>query len=284
MAREPIEIAEIERAIKDTGYPTSKVSAELSEVTLPDGSKATVGLKDGQLDVPRSKDLKEKLTLLICDYRAGLGPLPAIVGDDATKIMGLMKQIPGYMPEISIEMIAKLVHCPEANADDLMMLAVTAKNIGANPFLPGEIFLIKPKEKDNGTQPAAYTVIGQTLVAKKLAAVPGFKRSIRGIIVENKDGIVSFKTGNYYNPARETLTGAWNEIQFDDRETARKEIPLHEVIGKSPNWQKSPGLMCSKCAFMQNVREAEPGIFGDCYDIDEFGGQIKMDESREVKA
>ena len=135
------EASEVERAIVAAGLAYVKIGSEMWEVTQKDGSKVNVSLKDGALDVPRSKELKEILSMNICDIRAGLVAAP-VVADEADKIMGLMAQVPGYMPEISIEMIANLVHCPDASPDDLMMLAVTAKNIGANPFLPGEIFLI----------------------------------------------------------------------------------------------------------------------------------------------
>lgn len=240
----------------------------------------SIGIKNGKADSSDIDFLQE-----VVDFQAGLAPVPAIVGEDATKIMGLLSQVPGYMPEITVEMVANLVHCPEATAEDLVMLAVTAKNIGANPFLPGEIFLIKPKRRDDGTQPPAYTVVGQALVAKKLSRVPGFKKAIRGIIVESKEGVVSYKTGNYYNPRREELTGAWAEIHYDDREPVRKEMPLAELIGPnpSPNQKKQPGLMAAKCVFMMAAREAEPGLLGCCYDIEEFGGQIKMDPSKEIK-
>lgn len=283
MAGKTVSPAELEQAINQSGLEFSKVSAGMWEVTAPDGSKATVGLKDGQLDCPRSKDVKEKLTLLICDIRAGQGQVPAICGDEASKVMGLMAQVPGYMPEITVGMIANLVHCPEATAEDLVMLAVTAKNIGANPFLPGEIFLIKPKRRDDGSQPPAYTVIGQTLVAKKLSGAPGFVKAVRGIIVESKEGVISYKPGNYYNPKREELTGAWAEVQYEDGRVIRKEMPLCELIGSTPNWKKMPGLMAAKCVFMMAAREAEPNLMGGCYDIDEMNGQIKMDPAKEVK-
>lgn len=283
MASNPIGPDELERAVTSLGYPTSKVSAELYEVTSPDGSKATVGLKSGQIDCPRDKDIKEKVIARIMDIRAGLEPVP-MVAAETTKIMGLMAQVPGYMPEITVEMIANLVHCPEATADDLMMLAVTAKNIGANPFLPGEIFLIKPKQRDDGSQPSAYTVIGQTLVAKKIFAAPGFTSAIRGIIVESKEGTISYREGKYYNPKREELVGGWSEIRYDNRDRVRSEIALSEVIGTSPNWKKSPATMVAKCAFMDCARTAEPNMMGGCYDVDEMDGRIRMDESKEVKA
>jgi hypothetical protein len=285
MASKPIDASELERAVTSVGYPTSKISAELYEVTAPDGTKATVGLKAGQIDCPRDKDLKEKVIARIMDIRAGLEPVP-MVAAETTKIMGLMAQVPGYMPEITVEMIANLVHCPNATADDLVMLAVTAKNIGANPFLPGEIFLIKPKQRDDGSQPPAYTVVGQTLVAKKLSKVSGFAKAIRGVIVESKEGVVSFKNGNYYNPKREELVGAWAEIHYDNRDTVRKEMPLHELFGPkpSPMQQKMPGLMAAKSTFMLAAREAEPDLLGNCYDIDEFGGRMDIDESKEIKA
>jgi hypothetical protein len=285
MASNPIGPDELERAVTSLGYPTSKVSAEMYEVTLPEGTKATVGLKAGQIDCPRDKDLKEKVITRIMDIRAGLEPVP-MVAAETTKIMDLMAQVPGYMPEITVGMIANLVHCPNATAEDLMMLAVTAKNIGANPFLPGEIFLIKPKQRDDGSQPPAYTVIGQTLVAKKLSKVPGFVKVAKGVIVESKEGIVSFKSGNYYNPKREELTGAWAEIHYDNRDTVRKEMPLHELFGPkpSPMQQKMPGLMAAKSTFMLAAREAEPDLLGNCYDIDEFGGRMDIDESKEIKA
>jgi len=282
MAGNPIDASELERAVNSLDLPVAKVSAELYDVTLPDGSRATVGLKAGQIDCPRNKDLKERVTMLICDIRAGLVQSP-MIAEESSKIMALMKQVPGYMPEISIEMIANLVHCPNATAEDLMMLAVTAKNIGANPFLPGEIFLIKPKQRDDGSQPPAYTVIGQTLVAKKLANAPGFLKAARGIIVESKEGVISFKSGNYYNPKREELTGAWAEVQYEDGRVIRKEMPLCELIGTTPNWKKMPGLMAAKCVFMMAAREAEPNLMGGCYDIDEMNGKIYMDESREIK-
>lgn len=283
MAGTPIEPIELERAVGSLGYPFSKVSASLYEVTLPDGSKANVGLKDGTLDCPRSKDLKSAVSARIMDIRAGLEQAP-MIAEETNKIMGLMAQVPGYMPEITVEMVANLVHCPNATAEDLMMLAVTAKNIGANPFLPGEIFLIKPKQRDDGSQPPAYTVIGQTLVAKKIFSSPGFQKSTRGIIVESKEGNISYREGKFYNPKREELVGGWAEIYYDNRERVRSEIALSEVVGNTPNWKKSPATMVAKCAFMDCARQAEPNMMGGCYDVDELNGRIQMDESKEISA
>jgi hypothetical protein len=285
MASNPITSDELERAITGLNLPFAKPGPDLYEVTCPDGHKANVSLENGQINCPRSKDLKEKVLGRIMDIRAGLEPAP-LLPSETNKIMALMQQVPGYMPEIDLKMIANLVHCPDATAEDLIMLAVTAKNIGANPFLPGEIFLIKPKQRDDGSQPAAYTVIGQTLVAKKLSKVPGFAKVAKGVIVESKEGVVSFKNGNYYNPKREELTGAWAEIHYDNRDTVRKEMPLHELFGSkpSPMQQKMPGLMAAKQVFMMAAREAEPDLLGNCYDIDEFGGRMDIDESKEIKA
>ena len=239
----------------------------------------TIGIENGK---PKSSD--SDFLMRIIDFQAGLAPVPAVVGDDATKIMNLLAQSPGYTPEITIEMVAKLVNCPDATPDDLIMLAVRAKTLGANPFLPGEIFLIKPKPRQDGSQPPAYTVVGQTLVAKKLANAPGFARSTRGIIVESKEGAVSYREGKYYNPKREELVGGWAEIHYDDKPKVRSEIGIEEVRGKSPNWEKSPATMVAKCAFMDAARMAEPNLMGGCYDVDEMPGRIKMDESKEIRA
>jgi hypothetical protein len=283
MASNPITSDELERAITGLNLPFGKAGPDIYEVTCPDGHKANVSLENGQIDCPRSKDLRAKIMGRIADMRAGLEPAP-LLPSETTKIMALMQQVPGYMPEIDLKMIANLVHCPDATAEDLIMLAVTAKNIGANPFLPGEIFLIKPKQRDDGSQPSAYTVVGQTLVAKKLSSVPGFLKSTRGVIVESKEGVPRCASGNYYNPKREELTGAWCEIQYENGEVKRKEMPLHEIMGTSPQWKKSPGLMAAKTVFMMAAREAEPNLLGNCYDVDEMDGRIKMDESKEIKA
>jgi hypothetical protein len=238
----------------------------------------SIGIKNGKADSSDIDFLQE-----VVDFQAGLAPVPAIVGEDATKIMGLLAQVPGYTPEITVGMVANLVGCPEATSDDLIVLAVRAKAIGANPFLPGEIFLIKPKMRDDGSRPPAYTVIGQTLVAKKLANAPGFSRSTRGIIVESKEGAISYREGKYYNPKREELVGGWADIYYDNRpEKVRSEIALSEVIGNSPNWKKSPATMVAKCAFMDCARTAEPNLMGGCYDADEMSGRIRMDESKAI--
>ncbi len=241
---------------------------------LPDVS---VSIQKGEM-VCTDQDAANGIRDAILDFlNPSLSGLPAVVEEaDSTKIMGLLAQVPGYMPEITLGMVANLVHCPNANAEDLIMLAVTAKNIGANPFLPGEIFLIKP---DSGK---SYTVVGQTLIAKKLSSVPGFQKSLRGIITETKEGVVAYKKGLYYNPKREELTGAWSEIYYDNRETVRHEVALHEVMGNGPNWKKSPGLMCAKCCFMQNARIAEPDLIGNCYDYDEMPGRMQLDPKKEI--
>lgn len=66
-----ISIHELEQAIKETQYAFVKPSPEIFEVTLPDGSKATVSIADGALDCPRSQDLKMRLLGIIMDYREG---------------------------------------------------------------------------------------------------------------------------------------------------------------------------------------------------------------------
>lgn len=263
-------------------YPEYKLEEANGKFLInKEGSKPiTISVDGGK---PKSSD--PDFLLAVIDFHAGMGPVPAIQEGEATKIMGLMSQLPGYMPEISVEMIANLVHCPNAAAQDLIMLAVTAKNVGANPFLPGEIFLIKPKQRDDGSQPPAYTVIGQTLVAKKLSNAPGFSKAIRGIIVESKESVISYKSGNYYNPKREELTGAWAEIHYDDGRVVRKEMPIHELFGPNPSPQqkKQPGLMAAKQVFMMAAREAEPGLMGGCYDIDEMSGKIQIDSTKEIQ-
>jgi hypothetical protein len=59
MAGKPVEPSELEQAVIQSGLEYSKVSADMWEVSMSDGSKATVSLKAGLLDCPRSKDLKE---------------------------------------------------------------------------------------------------------------------------------------------------------------------------------------------------------------------------------
>ena len=248
-------------------------------ISKEDQPPITISIKNGKAD---SSDME--FLMKVVEFQAGIADTPAVIEADASKIMGLLAQVPGYTPEITLSMVANLVNCPEATPDDLIMLAVRAKAVGANPFLPGEIFLIKPKRKDDGRQPPAYTVIGQTLVAKKISNAPGFSRSKRGIIVESKEGVITYREGKYYNPKREELVGGWAEIYYDNRETVRSELALSEVIGNSPNWQKSPATMVAKCAFMDAARTAEPNLMGGCYDADEMPGKISMDETKEIRA
>jgi hypothetical protein len=267
---------------KLTAYCASNKEYSLEEsdgrflITKKDGTSIAMGLKGGKIDCS-----DPDFQMAIADFNAGMGPVPAIIEEDATKILALMKQVPGYDAEITVGMIANLVHCPNATADDLMMLAVTAKNIGANPFKPGEIFLIKP---DNPDKPNAkpYIVVGQTFFAKKLQEAPGFKKAIRGIIVENKEGAISYREGKFYNPNKETLVGGWSEIHYDNREPTREEVTLSEYIGTGPNWKIRPATMISKVAFCHAAREAEPGIFGGCYGSEEMDVRIKVDRSKEV--
>jgi hypothetical protein len=82
MATTPIDASELERAITSLGQPATKISAELWEVTLPDATKANVGLKNGQIDCPRDKDLKEKVTMKILDIRAGLVEIDPKLGEE----------------------------------------------------------------------------------------------------------------------------------------------------------------------------------------------------------
>jgi hypothetical protein len=121
-------------------------------------------------------------------------------------------------------------------------------------------------------------------VAKKLSNAPGFARSTRGIIVESKEGVISYREGKYYNPKREELVGGWADIYYDNRpEKVRSELALSEVIGNSPNWKKSPATMVAKCAFMDCARTAEPNLLGGCYDADEMGARLKLDEAKEIQ-
>jgi hypothetical protein len=77
MTGNPIDLSELERAVIQSGLEHTKIGSEMWEVVQKDGSRVTVGLKDGTLDVPRSKDLKERILGLILDYRESSG-VPAV--------------------------------------------------------------------------------------------------------------------------------------------------------------------------------------------------------------
>ena len=81
-------------------------------ISKEDQPPITISIKNGKAD---SSDME--FLMKVVEFQAGIADTPAVIEADASKIMGLLAQVPGYTPEITLSMVANLVNCPEATPD-----------------------------------------------------------------------------------------------------------------------------------------------------------------------
>jgi phage recombination protein Bet len=238
----------------------------------------TVQLKDGK---PLCNPVDFGLQL--ADFKAGIGNLPALIQEDSDKIKAIAMALPGDPANMTGEMIRDFIN-PLASPKEIINYLVQCKNLGVNPFIPGESFLIKTEAKE-GKASKVYTIIGRGFFRKKLYQHSGFKSIKSGIVVQKKDkpdADFIFRESTLYSPKSEELVGGWAEILMEDREPVRVEVSFHEYDAGNQQWQKRGATMIAKVAEVQASRAAIPDVFEGMYSSEEMGVTIKADPNKEI--
>ena len=176
--------------------------------------------------------------------------------------------------ELTPETIIKYL-CPEATFEEAVLFLQVCKHRNLNPFIPGEVFLIK---YDKGEP--ADTVVGKYAFTKKADAHPDFRGYHAGIIVMNTEGKIEEREGTFYLPKGknakegdvfETLLGGWARVRRANREDIISKVALHECIrykkdgSPTRSWREQPATQISKTALVRALRDAFPAELGGIY-------------------
>ncbi len=133
-----------------------------------------------------------------------------------------------------------------------------------NPWLK-EAYLIK-----YGNSPATM-VVGKEAFLKRAEANKNYDGCESGIIVEDENGLVQYRTGTMKRET-DTLIGGYAEVWRKDREhSTRVEVSMSEYSTGKSNWASKPATMIRKVAQVQALREAFPGEIGGMYTEEEQG-------------
>ena len=186
--------------------------------------------------------------------------------------------------ELDPEAIIRYV-CPNATFEEAMIFLQVCKHHGLNPFIPGEVFLIKFDK----TQPAVI-VVGKYTFTKKADKHPDFRGYHTGIIVLTKENTIEEREGTFYLPKGndskkedvfEMLLGGWAKVKRNNREDIIERVSLHEAMKFNKDgrptkaWREQPATMIRKVALVRALREAFPAELGGLYDKSEISTEVE---------
>ena len=143
---------------------------------------------------------------------------------------------------------------------EVMMFMAMCKAQKLNPFVNGEVYLIK-----FGTDPAQM-VIGYDTYKRRADDNPSFLYKESGIVVQRGNEIVK-KEGACLYPT-ETLIGGWcrvHKVRNDKEVVTYKEVSFSEYNKKRSLWNSLPCTMIEKVAVSQALREAFPKDYEGLY-------------------
>lgn len=181
--------------------------------------------------------------------------------------------------ELTPESIIKYL-CPDATLEEAVLFLQVCKHRNLNPFIPGEVFLIKYDK----IQPAS-TVVGKYAFTKKADAHKDFKGFSAGIIVRNINGEIEEREGTFYLPkgkntkedeVYEVLLGGWASVERENRRDFVEKVSLQECMKYTKDgqptrsWREQPATLIRKNALVRALREAFPAELGGLYEISEM--------------
>lgn len=143
---------------------------------------------------------------------------------------------------------------------EVMMFMAMCKAQKLNPFVNGEVYLIK-----FGNDPAQM-VIGYDTYKRRADDNPSFLYKESGIVVQRGNEIVK-KEGACLYPT-ESLIGGWcrvHKIRNDKEVVTYKEVSFAEYNKKRSLWNSLPCTMIEKVAVSQALREAFPTDYEGLY-------------------
>lgn len=153
---------------------------------------------------------------------------------------------------------------------EVAMFMNLCKFSGLNPWLK-EAYCIK-----YGNEPATM-VVGKEAFEKRAEENPAYDGDESGIVVIDKNGVISYRKGTLKLPDEEII-GGYAEVWRKDRTySTRIEVSFDEYAGRKKDgtlnsqWAKKPATMIRKVALVQALREAFPKSFGGMYIAEEQG-------------
>lgn len=153
---------------------------------------------------------------------------------------------------------------------EVAMFMNLCKFSGLNPWLK-EAYCIK-----YGNEPATM-VVGKEAFEKRAEENPAYDGDESGIVVLDKNGVITYRKGTLKLPDEEII-GGYAEVWRKDRAySTRIEVSFDEYAGRKKDgtlnsqWAKKPATMIRKVALVQALREAFPTSFGGMYIAEEQG-------------
>jgi phage recombination protein Bet len=161
-------------------------------------------------------------------------------------------------------------HLTKGNAkitdSEVMLFLELCKRQRLDPFVTGEVFLIKYKE---GVP--AQTVVGYNTYKRRAEENPNYLGKEEGIVVQRGNDIVK-KDGACLYP-QEKLLGGWCKVSYlknNYQVYSYKECEMSEYRQDNTMWRTKPAMMICKVAVSQALRDAFPKEMNGLYTAEEL--------------
>jgi phage recombination protein Bet len=142
---------------------------------------------------------------------------------------------------------------------------------GLNPFLR-EAYLIK-YSKDTPAQ----LIVGKDAIIKRAVTNPKFDGMQTGVIIESENGVITERTGLFYNAAKEKVIGGWARVfRKDWTHPIYVSVSVSEAATKTSKggynimWATKTATMIEKVAKVRALREAFTDELSGMYDNTEL--------------
>lgn len=169
-------------------------------------------------------------------------------------------------------------HLTKGNAkitdSEVMLFLELCKRQKLDPFVTGEVFLIKYKE---GVP--AQTVVGYNTYKRRAEENPNYLGKEEGIVVQRGNDIVK-KDGACLYP-QETLLGGWCKVSYlknGYKVYSYKECEMSEYRQENTMWRTKPAMMICKVAVSQALRDAFPKEMNGLYTAEELAPKEAKEE------
>lgn len=169
---------------------------------------------------------------------------------------------------LTAEDVKKYLVRGNANAvseGEVVMFIAMCKAQKLNPFVNGEVYLIKYSKDD-----PAQMVIGYDTYKRRAEDNPNYLFKESGIVVQRGNEIVK-KEGACLYPT-ESLIGGWcrvHKVRNEREVVTYKEVSFHEYNKGKSLWKSLPCTMIEKVAVSQALREAFPKDYEGMYTAEE---------------
>lgn len=184
---------------------------------------------------------------LVVSYETSLGEQLQVTGDDVVN----------YLVRGNARVVTK---------GEIKMFLALCKAQKLNPFVTGEVHLIKYSESE-----PAQMVIGYDTYKRRADDNPSYLFKESGIVVQRGNEIVK-KEGACLYPT-ESLIGGWcrvHRVRNDKEVITYKEVSFSEYNKGKALWKSLPCTMIEKVAVSQALREAFPKDYEGLYTAEEM--------------